>query len=203
MNYNLCLQHVLSEASEKQAPQRGCVRVVLQLLRRGEKVFTAPRRRSWQAGRRRSDSRSWAGRDCIAADGSMLISILGSAQNYQHLFLCKRPRMHSLQGYGSACGSSHPHTSTKALLNQFCHKLSSILLKHLDLTCCWLAVLFSEKYWWHQNLIRKRNLRENQPLPQYNKKCINVNLLLTLTQGLHYMWTLTHIFNQPIMAATL
>ena len=57
MNYNLCLQHVLSEASEKQAPQPGRVRVVLQLLRRGEKVFTAPRRSSWQAGRRWSDSR--------------------------------------------------------------------------------------------------------------------------------------------------
>lgn len=39
MNYNLCLQHVLSKASEKQAPQPGCVRVVLQLLRRGEKVL--------------------------------------------------------------------------------------------------------------------------------------------------------------------
>lgn len=77
MNYNLCLQHVLSEASEKQAPQPGCVRVVLQLLRRGEKVFTAPRRSSWQAGRRRSDRRSRVGRDCSAADGSMLISMSG------------------------------------------------------------------------------------------------------------------------------
>lgn len=100
MNYNLCLQHVLSEALEKQAPQPGCVRVVLQLLRRGEKVFTALRRSSWQAGRRRSDRRSRVGRDCSAADGSMLISISGCCcKELLRLFSLSRPRIRSPPGY--------------------------------------------------------------------------------------------------------
>lgn len=126
MNYNLCLQHVLSEASEKQAPQPGCVRVVLQLLRRGEKVFTAPHRSFWQAGRRRSDSRSKVGRDCSAADGSMLISIAGSCTKLLRLLSLSRTGKHSLQGYSSLVFCSWCFYSYVNLLKSVCGEKKAV-----------------------------------------------------------------------------